>query len=604
MDAGTLSVRKIFGQDRRHVVPLFQRPYVWEREKQWEPFWEDIRALAERLACNQEPRPHFLGAIVLDQMPTATGHVETRQVIDGQQRLTTLQIFLEAFCDLCGDQGFEKHHKALLKLTRNDDPMSEDEDEEFKVWPTNTDQAHFRRVMRCASPVELRKQYEVKANAAVGHPIADGYLFFHVALGEWLGVEGEMLEERLDALFNAARDYIRLVVIDLDKEDDAQLIFETLNARGTPLLPSDLVKNFLFHRAQLVGEPVEPLYQGYWRFFDEDPKYWRRELGRGHARRHRIDTYLQHYLTLQTRDEVPVAHLYVVFREFARQNGSPQKTLATIKQYADVYRSFDCFAPGCREALFFERVAAMDITTAYPFLMQLFAEFGSQQKVLHAVLADVESFLVRRMVCQLNTRGYNRLFLDMLKTLGQDGDATVSAVRQFLLSSAADSNRWPPDAEFKQAWLDYPLYRNLAQRRVRLLLEALERKLRTGKSEKMQLEEKLTIEHLLPQDWRKHWPLPDEAESELAEQERDRSLHTVGNLTLLNGKLNPTVSNGPWDKKRPEILKHSLLRMNHELGEYPAWDEACIRLRGEKLFELATSIWPRPTQTVEQPESV
>lgn len=594
MDAGTLSVKKIFGQDRRHVVPLFQRPYVWEREKQWEPFWEDIRALAERLLRNEEPRPHFLGAIVLDQLPKPTGHVETRLVIDGQQRLTTLQIFLEAFCDLCAARGLDKHNRALLKLTRNDDPMSEDEDEVFKVWPTNVDQEHFRRVMRFASPAELRKEYRVKPDAPVGHPIADGYLYFHAAIGEWLAPGSEDLDQRLDALFNAARDYVRLVVIDLEKDDDAQLIFETLNARGTPLLPSDLVKNYLFHRAHLSGEPLAPLYTDYWQFFDEDPKYWRQELGRGHARRHRVDMFLQHFLTLQTQEEVSVAHLYVVFREFAGRNGSARDVLAAIKRYADVYRSFDVVAPDSREGLFFGRVAAMDITTGYPFFMELFARHGEDSRTLHAILGDVESFLVRRMVCQLSTRGYNRLFLDLVRELAAEGGTPVQRVRAVLLGSDAESGRWPPDSEFRQAWLDYPLYRVLVQRRVRMLLEAIERKLRTGKTEDLQIKERLTIEHLLPQEWKKYWPLPAEGESEQATEERERTIHTMGNLTLLTKKLNPAVSNGPWTDKLPEILEHSLLRLNKELAQYTAWDETCIRIRGEQLFDTARSIWPRP----------
>src|SRR5262245_27156942 len=139
MDTGTLSVKKIFEQERRHVVPLFQRPYVWEKEKQWEPLWDDIRSLAEKLLAGKQTRPHFLGAIVFDQMPKPTGHVETRQVIDGQQRLTTIQILLEAFCDLCRERGLTNHHRSLLKLTRNDDPLSKDDDEQFKVWPTNVD---------------------------------------------------------------------------------------------------------------------------------------------------------------------------------------------------------------------------------------------------------------------------------------------------------------------------------------------------------------------------------------------------------------------------------------------------------------------------------
>ena len=132
------------------------------------------------------------------------------------------------------------------------------------------------------------------------------------------------------------------------------------------------------------------------------------------------------------------------------------------------------------------------------------------------------------------------------------------------------------------------------QRRVRLLLEGIEQRLRTGKSEKMQLQEKLTIEHLLPQEWRARWPLPVELESEQAAEERDRILHTMGNLTLLNKKLNPAVSNGTWEDKWPEILKHTLLQINKDLEEYLKWDEATIRIRGEKLFDTARSVWPRP----------
>src|SRR5271169_6829423 len=155
MDAGTLSIKTVFGQDRRHLVPLFQRPYVWKREVQWEPLWDDIRSVAERLHADQPTRPHFLGAVVLDQIRKPTGHLECRLLIDGQQRLTKIQIVLAAFADLCETLGQEKYHKALVKLTRNDDPMSEDPDEKFKVWPTNVDRDHFHRVMNAESPAAL-----------------------------------------------------------------------------------------------------------------------------------------------------------------------------------------------------------------------------------------------------------------------------------------------------------------------------------------------------------------------------------------------------------------------------------------------------------------
>ncbi len=591
MEAGPLSIKKIFSQDRRHLVPLFQRPYVWDKERQWEPLWEDIRVVADRLACAADVKPHFLGAIVLDQVLQATGKIETRLVVDGQQRLTTLQIMLEAFCDLCSAEGLDKHHKALLKLTRNDDPMSEDPDEDFKVWPTNQDREAFRQVMRCESAADLRKMYGSKP---AGHPIADAYLYFYAEMQQWLALKTEGAEDRLEALLNTMRDYIRLVVIDLDKDDDAQLIFETLNARGTQLLPSDLVKNLLFHRAQRAKKAIEPLYANYWKPFDDEAPYWREEIGRGHAQRARIDLFLQYYLTAQIKDEVPVSHLYVMFRDFVQSNGDPEDVLRSVRHYAKVYRSFWDFEEASKEQVFFARLDAQDVTTAYPFLLELFANGTGRAEILK-VLGDVESFLVRRMICQLNTRGYNRLFTELLKRLGNGVGPVSERVREYLLSSDADSVRWPKDDEFKTAWMTSPLFRALAQKRVRLVLAAIEQRLRTGKTESMPLTGKLTIEHILPQDWQKHWPL--QARQEGAEdplERRERLIHSLANLTLLTGSLNPSVSNGPWESKRQQIKEHSLLRLNNDLCKHEVWNEDCIEDRGRQLFDLARAIWTYP----------
>ena len=90
MDAASMTLRELFGPDRRLVVPVFQRPYVWTEDRNWRPLWEDVTALVRRRLAGDEVHPHFLGAVVLDQLPTPTGAMPARQVIDGQQRLTTL----------------------------------------------------------------------------------------------------------------------------------------------------------------------------------------------------------------------------------------------------------------------------------------------------------------------------------------------------------------------------------------------------------------------------------------------------------------------------------------------------------------------------------
>ena len=110
--------------------------------------------------------------------------------------------------------------------------------------------------------------------------------------------------ERLKALWQTIKDDMQVVVIDLDDNDDAQVIFETLNALGTPLLPADLIKNFLFQSAELKSENLEALYEKYWNPFDRDSAFWREEVRQGRLNRPRIDLFLQHYLTLMKGDEV------------------------------------------------------------------------------------------------------------------------------------------------------------------------------------------------------------------------------------------------------------------------------------------------------------
>ena len=307
MQVGNITIRQLFQQDRRHVVPLYQRPYVWQQETQWEPLWEDISAVAERLAVNPNTRSHFIGAIVLEYVPQHAGALEIRLVIDGQQRLTTIQLLLEAFYDYCGTIGADQHHRAIERLVRNDDPMSTNPIERYKVWPTNVDRQNFERVMEARSPDELKKMCDKPVKTQrLDHPILDGYLFFYESISAWAEEMPEQRDSRLTMLIEAIRNHVGLVVIDVGKEDDAQVIFETLNARGTPLLPSDLVKNHLFHHAELEGENLDLLYKQYWQPFEEGKNYWREEVGRGHAKRARIDLFLQNYLCLSIRDEVPV----------------------------------------------------------------------------------------------------------------------------------------------------------------------------------------------------------------------------------------------------------------------------------------------------------
>src|SRR5688500_12771018 len=134
MKANAVPVLALFERKMRLEVPLFQRQYVWSREHQWEPLWEDIaRKFTEFLEGRKDAPVHFLGAMVLDQKLVPSTHVEKRQVIDGQQRLTTLQIFLAALRDFCREESCEDVAEEFDGFTFNKGMMADPEVDKFKV---------------------------------------------------------------------------------------------------------------------------------------------------------------------------------------------------------------------------------------------------------------------------------------------------------------------------------------------------------------------------------------------------------------------------------------------------------------------------------------
>ena len=160
MKANTISIVEIFEKKLRLEVPLFQRQYVWSKEKHWEPLWEDItRKFSEYLEGRTQAPVHFLGAMVLDQKLTPTTHVEKRQIIDGQQRLVTLQIFLATFRDFCRERNCEDLAKECEALTLNKGMMADPEVDKFKVWPTQLDRSQFKDVINSNSRLELEKKH-------------------------------------------------------------------------------------------------------------------------------------------------------------------------------------------------------------------------------------------------------------------------------------------------------------------------------------------------------------------------------------------------------------------------------------------------------------
>src|SRR6185503_3902774 len=162
METQVRTPQMVFMQPQRLIVPLFQRPYVWNEENQWEPLWNDVVRVAERVLSHPTDKhhPHFLGAVVLQQVKKLTGQMQERTIIDGQQRLTTLQLFLDALHAEFIAVGAQQPAMRIEPLVTNAEPFCSNPEDRFKVWPTNRDRLAFNAVMAAPPPTDYN---------AVGH---------------------------------------------------------------------------------------------------------------------------------------------------------------------------------------------------------------------------------------------------------------------------------------------------------------------------------------------------------------------------------------------------------------------------------------------------
>lgn len=615
MQVQKTSIDNLFSLERRYVVPLFQRPYVWTRERQWEPLWEDIRDMAEReLTAAASPsivsRPHFLGAIVLQSRPVVGSRLPALDVIDGQQRLTTLQLFLFALRDAAQAAGIASMVRWVSSKTQNPNVIDEPEVEEFKVWPTQKDVAQFKIVATAGGRAGLEARFPAKqGRRKLKRPLmVEAYLFFHTVLEEWFN-ENHDAQKCCDALRQTLRNRLELVQIDLDPTEEPQEIFETLNARGVPLLASDLLRNHIFQRAG-GPERAELLYEKYWARFEEPvdldlpegERFWEVEERQGRLSRARLDLFVQHYLSMKLGTDVRITALFPEYKAWAegrRTDGglpfaSVEEELADFSAYADSFRALLVPDTDTPLGVFAERVQALDISTAYPLIMGMVGNSDLPEVERSAIWRDVESFLVRRAVCGRPTKNYSRLFLQLLREFEKGKQYTREVFQQLLAAGSTDASDWPSDTAFEAAWMSVDAYSVLKPERVEMILRALELASRTSKSEPIKIRGRLTVEHVMPQKWTSHWPLPAASSDEEGKITREQLIHDFGNLTLLTGPLNTSLSNGPAAKKLPAIVEHSNLALNKLFIGRSEWSETDIVDRGRRLFTIAKQVWPRP----------
>jgi hypothetical protein len=280
--------------------------------------------------------------------------------------------------------------------------------------------------------------------------------------------------------------------------------------------------------------------------------------------------------------------------------------LRCIHRASSVYRKFVTDAmtfTGAidRLGLFSYRTGVLESEVIKPLLLclldpELPAVPDSQ---ISKALSVVESWMVRRMLVRATAKNYNLAVAELVKVVRSSPRESVgNAIEQYLAKQTGDSRYWPDDAELRADLSELLAYRRLRRARLRMLFEGIEDYLRGWHGEKAGLGGErvtrgtLAIEHVMPRKWSMHWK-PDPIDT--ADQ-RDKLLHTLGNLTLLTGRLNSSVSNGPWQGKRTGLQAHDVLLLNRKLLESAKddWSDESIRSRTRDLIEVIIRVWPVP----------
>lgn len=586
---------QLFNLPQHFVIPLFQRPYVWKEVEQWEPLWSDIRRIAELRVAEPHLSPsHFLGAVVIQAHEAQSRRLTTWNVIDGQQRLTTMQVLADAVCGLLAQTDHVKLSGQLEDLTHNSDKYVEDGDSRLKVRHLNKDREAFDEVMVADSPVDYEDLVHTDSQIVAAHR------YFSTVVEQWLGLPGtEDYTAKAKELTNVLLDGLQLVSIELEASENSQEIFETLNARGTPLTAADLVRNFVFQRLEAEGGDTMKAYREDWPF---ETNFWMREVSVGRNLVTRSSLFLNQWLVAKTGEEVSPQSTFNRFKSWVELESEHEMAdlLPAIKRQAKKYQDWTEAAaqPGGTldsAVMAFYRMRVSGVEVLKPLLIWLY-EPGRRlsQDTIDRIVQAAESWVYRRQMLRLSGSDLGRIVADVIAANSGASDRELSErVIGHLARLNVTSTYWPGDEEIRLTLSTEAAYTRFPRGRLRMFLEAIEDHYR-AETRQPQVERKdYPIEHLLPRSWEDTWPVgtPEAAE------ERQARVHRLGNLTLLTKSLNSKVSNGPWAVKRKALLQHNTITLTGRVvskTEHYDWDEELIDSRTAELIDAILRIWPVP----------
>lgn len=547
MQANPIKLLRLLGDnDTVFKVPVYQRNYEWN-EEQVKQYFEDIEKIIE---SNFE-KNHFMGTIVYVQNEIEDLMTE-RLLIDGQQRVTTSILILKALVDIKSeDKNIDINDESIIeKYLIN---KHANQNSRFKLQPVESDTIHYIELMDGnKTDSKIYENYEL--------------------LKRLLLESTSSIEEIYKALM-----YIDIVYISLDRDENPQIIFESLNSTGLTLTQSDLIRNFIL--MGLGYEEQTLLYRKYWTKIE---KLLPNNI---------ISDYVRDFLTMKEGRVPNKNKVYDAFKSYYFEyKYNAEQILEELLTYANYYNEIRNSNTNTKNInIQLEKINNIRSTVTYPYLLELFDDYYNTRLIneidFEEVLKIIVSYIYRRNVCGIPTNALNKIFTVMPRDTKRNRDKGfkyVDALIDFLMSKTG-SGIFPRDEEFKNGFINGNMY-SKTHGFTKLVLYDIER---YRHKEVVNIDD-LTIEHIMPQMLTAEWNI------ELGQNSYDvyrLYKDTIGNLTLT--KYNSEMANRSFDKKK-KYYKNSNIFTTRDIANYDIWQEKSILNRAEDLFDIAKDIWKLP----------
>lgn len=544
------------GADKRFIIPVYQRNYDWKQENCKQLFDDLVRIVRTGRTS------HFFGSLVSLHND---GDFSEFLIIDGQQRLTTISLLMLAIYNIIkagiviptSGNLAEKIYKTYLI-----DEWQED-DTRIKLKPVKNDSVAFRRLFADAA------EYIPDSNLTIN------YQYFYNRL--------QKEEVTLDELYSAITK-LEIINISLSQDDNPQLIFESLNSTGLALSEGDKIRNFI-----LMGLPIREQNLFY-------EKYWNKiEVNTGYD----VSAFVRDYLSVKQQMIPSLNRVYVTFKQYVEdENIQTEPLLNDLLLYSQWYQTLSKGNTGDKELdACIYRLFRLETTVTRPFFLEVLRL--RQNGILSlSEVRDIflltESYLFRRMICDLPTNALNKIFLTLHREIIRYDGSDTDYVDKFkyALLSKTEHGRMPDDDEFISKFAEKPVYL-MRSKNKQYLFERLENH---GTIEDKDIyrhcdEGVYSIEHIMPQHLTPSWI---EALGDDYDQIHETWLHRLANLTLTG--YNSKYSNNTFEEKRdmPNGFEQSGLRMNTWIAKQERWTLVELEKRNDLLMQQALHIWKMP----------